>query len=226
MHLIFPVDDVTNLWQLTSCGSIADGINTYGEFEMYFVDDTNFELAMAGKPFKNCTCVDLFRNVLDNEYPVESACVTVEDTIDSYAQPQNALQCDFLDIGNGEEATCSNVLLKCVSSPTNSSSSPACRLGLSVLILEPVPFLPLWSFEYIPVVFGFCLVVVLVSVVSRHLRRQAYQQRMNRLVHAGLLDNGHGVNSYNTGTSVAEGTIVDEQTLPTGAVVAGIPGST
>ncbi len=34
------------------------------------------------------------------------------------------------------------------------------------------PFMNWWSFEYIPIVFGFCLMVVLVSVVLRHVRRQ------------------------------------------------------
>ena len=46
-----------------------------------------------------------------------------------------------------------------------------CRIGVSGLIIIPPPFEAWWSFEYIPIVFGFCLIVVLVSIFSRHIRR-------------------------------------------------------
>ncbi len=44
-HLDFPEQDVSNLWQVTACGGgVSDDANTYGKFQLFFVDDTNLQV--------------------------------------------------------------------------------------------------------------------------------------------------------------------------------------
>eukprot|EP00591_Stephanopyxis_turris_P008440 CAMPEP_0195514520 /NCGR_PEP_ID=MMETSP0794_2-20130614/5878_1 /TAXON_ID=515487 /ORGANISM="Stephanopyxis turris, Strain CCMP 815" /LENGTH=348 /DNA_ID=CAMNT_0040642775 /DNA_START=233 /DNA_END=1279 /DNA_ORIENTATION=- len=219
--LSFPVEAVTNIWQITACGNVPYFTETYGEFSMFIVNDKNLDLALNRKPFKNCSCQDLDGDPLTDE-PASSVCLT---SADAEGAPDvawaNELSCDA---NNGPSTdTCNNVLIRCDSKAT-SNTTAACRIGLSVQILMPDPMLEWWSFEYIPFLFGFVLLVVGVSFLAQHMRRR-YLARRARLQaqRQGLLPNEVDVRNYGTGAVVQEGTLVDEDTIPSGSYVVGPP---
>ena len=187
------------------------------------LDDLNLGLALQGKPFSNCSCGDVEGDFLDNQ-PTTSTCVSVTEDDPSDIASDNALECDNMHEGTPMQTTCSNVAVRCVSANRGpNGTAPGCRIGLSVQVLRSNPFLDWWSFEYIPIVFGFCLVVIFVGIVSRRLRRQRQRAALLRLLggRTPLLGDEDGPGGYGSGRVVAEGTVVDAETLPTGTYIAG-----